>query len=166
MKKLLLLLLLMPLAAHAATPKAAKTKPVSATTPVSQTTSAPLVGSQPPPLRILDASIPAAAAGQSAAVSMMLINPTSSTIVIRGATSPAAQIIRLQHITKTPEGLMQMETQSKLIIPAGSNAVLSPGATELRLLNLTYALEAGFETPLTLIFNDGTTKNIRLHIKD
>lgn len=165
MRLLLLLLLSLPLAAHAATHKSAKARPVSATTVVSKTDPAPPASSLPPPLRILDASIPAAAAGQSAAVSMMLINPTSGTIVIRGATSPAAQIIRLQHITKTPEGLMQMETQSKLIIPPNSNAVLSPGATELRLLNLATPLEAGYETPLTLIFNDGTTKNIRLHIK-
>ena len=165
MNKLLLLLLLLPLAAHAAGHKTAKAKPVSPTTLVSQTNPAPPASSLPPPLQVLDASIPAAAAGQSAAVSMVLINPTSGTIVIRGATSPAAQIIRLQHITKTPEGLMQMETQSKLILPPNSNAVLSPGATEMRLLNLSTALEAGYETPLTLIFNDGTSKNIRLHIK-
>jgi copper(I)-binding protein len=44
--------------------------------------------------------------------------------------------------------------------------VLAPGATELRLLNLASPLEAGYETPLTLIFENGTTKTLRLHINE
>jgi copper(I)-binding protein len=115
---------------------------------------------------VLDASIPAAAQGQSAAVSMMLVNPASATIVIRGATSPVAQLIRLQHIKKTASGLMQMTDLSRLTLPPHSNAVLAPGATELRLLNLAAPLQAGYETPLTLIFEDGSTKTIRIHIKE
>jgi copper(I)-binding protein len=132
---------------------------------VSPTTPPPASASAPP-LQVLDASIPAATQGQSAAASMMLVNPTSTAIVIRGATSPVAQLIRLQHIKKTESGLMQMTDLPRLTLPPHTNAVLTPGATELRLLNLSAPLQAGYETPLTLIFEDGTTKTIRLHIKE
>jgi copper(I)-binding protein len=152
----LLFCLLFVFAAHAADKQVAAS---SATTP-------PPASASAPPLRVLDASIPAAARGQSAAASMMLVNPTSATIVIRGATSPVAQLIRLQHIKKTDSGLMQMTDLPRLTLPPHTNAVLTPGATELRFLNLSAPLQGGYETPLTLIFQDGTTKTIRLHIKE
>src|SRR3569833_3146067 len=116
-KRLLLTALLaLPLAGHAAP---VKVKAASATTISPSANLNPPASNLPPDIKITDAFIPAAKVGQRPAVSLVLFNPTSATVVIRGATSPAAQIIRLQHLSKTPEGLAQMETLSRLIIPAG-----------------------------------------------
>ena len=117
------------------------------------------------PVQVQDARIAATAAGGSIAVSMMLVNPTSRTVVLVGASAPVAGQTVLQRYVKDRNGLVQLETINSLPLPPMSETVLAPGALELQFVGLTSELVAGLETPLTLRFADGSQKVLRFRVE-
>lgn len=121
--------------------------------------------SLPMQLEVRDAIATAAPAGGSTAVSMLLTNPTSQTMVLTGATTPMAGQTLLQTYVQGPDGYVQIQPMSRLSIPAGKAALLAEGVTEIQLINLTTQLQPGLELPLTLKFEDGATRVIRLQVK-
>lgn len=114
---------------------------------------------------VRDAHVIATPAGGSAVVSMLLSNPTSSTLDMVGASTPLAGETTLQHYIKDSEGLVQIAPLTDLRIPAHGEALLASGGTELQLINLTQELKSGLELPLTLKFADGTHRVVRIEVK-
>lgn len=117
-------------------------------------------------VRIEDARVAEAPAGGSVAVSMLLRNPTSSTLVLSGAYTPAASQTVLQRYVKAPGGLVQVEPLAALPLQPGAEVVLAPGAIELQLIGLQQNLRGGLEIPLTLVFGDGTRRLLRIEVEE
>jgi copper(I)-binding protein len=116
-------------------------------------------------LRIQSAAVQPTAAGGSVAVSALIINPTSSTLVITGAATPMAGQTLLQRYMKDKNGLVQLVPIEALPLPPHSETVLAPGALELQLVGTTQELQSGLEIPLTIRFAEGTERVVRLHIE-
>lgn len=116
-------------------------------------------------LDVRDAHVAPRAAGGSVGVSMLITNPTSSTLILVGATSPLAGETALQRYVKDAQGLIQVAPVNSLPLPAHSDTVLAPGAVELQLIGLTTELQAGLELPLTLKFADGTKRVLRVEVE-
>lgn len=116
-------------------------------------------------LQVRDAHIEPAAAGASAGVSMLVTNPTSTTLVLVGASTPMAGETALQHYVKDAQGLVQVAPLNTLVLKPMSETVIAPGALELQLIGLTSELKKGLELPLTLKFDDGTKRTVRLKVE-
>jgi|GEM_PF-98211 len=121
----------------------------------------------PAPMLLLveNAHVPQARAGEDVAVTMSLANPTSQTITLTGAATPFADHTLLQRYAKTDTGLVQMQTLNAVAIEPHKQVLFVPGALELRLLQVTTALQTGLEVPLTLRFADGTLRTVRVDIR-
>lgn len=112
-----------------------------------------------------DARVAATPAGGSVAVSMYVVNPNDTALVLVGAATPVAGQTILQRYVQTRDGMVELTPVNRLPLPRMSETVLAPGAMELQLVGLTTALEAGLEMPLTVKFEDGTERVIRLKVE-
>ncbi len=81
---------------------------------------------------------------KSVPVYMQLEAHAGGEIVLTGATSPAAQSVRII----TPRG----RAASRLTVAAGAKRVLKPGAPHLLLIGVAQPMNKGGHVPLTLIF--------------
>ncbi len=115
-------------------------------------------------LHIADASVAAAAAGASTPLRALLQNPTSTTLQLVGASTPLAAQTQLQTYVTNAQGLVHIQRLPQLALPAAGQVVLVPGVLELQLIGLKTDLQPGLELPLTLKFDDGTTRTVRIKI--
>lgn len=115
-------------------------------------------------LQISDAKTPEATRGESAPVMMYIKNLSGVTKVLVGADSPMADQVVLQHFVQGSNGLRHVETITKLAIPAKGEVIMAPDGLELMMLGLKQDLQMDYDVPVTLKFQDGQTRSVRVHV--
>jgi copper(I)-binding protein len=78
--------------------------------------------------------------------------------------SPAAKTVEL-HTHINDNGMMKMRPVKEIDVKAHGQAELKPGGYHVMLIDLKQALKEGETVPLTLTFDDGSTKKINAPIK-
>lgn len=104
-----------------------------------------------------------AEAGGMTAVFGTLENAGSADLTIAGVESDAAEMVQLHEITA--DGAMR-EIEGDVVIPADGSLELSPGGNHIMLMGLSRALQAGDEVSVTLRFDDGTSREFTVLVKD
>jgi copper(I)-binding protein len=88
-----------------------------------------------------------------------LHNTGSEERALVAASSPAFADIEL-HKTVKQDGVMRMIEQKTITVPAKGMRELKPGSYHLMLMRPREALEAGDEVTITLIFDDGSEREV------
>lgn len=95
---------------------------------------------------------------------MRLQNTSDKDISLISASSPFFSSIEF-HRTEMNNGLMRMQQEKTLTIPAKGEIRLQPDATHMMLFNPRQALRAGDKVPFTLIFSDQQKISIMVTVK-
>lgn len=80
------------------------------------------------------------------------------------ATSPAARATEL-HTVVDEGGMKKMRPVPKIDIPAGGQTKLQPGGLHIMLIGLKQPLAEGASVPITLTFEDGSSKQINAPVR-
>jgi copper(I)-binding protein len=80
------------------------------------------------------------------------------------AKSPDAGMVEL-HTHINDNGVMRMRPVKEMPIPAGGSTELKPGGLHLMLMKLKKQLKAGEKIPITLVFEDGSKKEIQAEVR-
>ena len=75
------------------------------------------------------------------------------------AATPVAGAVEL-HMHTNDDGVMRMRRIPHIHLPPGETVALQPGGLHIMLFDLASPVEPGDELPITLTFQDGSTKNI------
>ena len=81
-----------------------------------------------------------------------------------GAESPATGMVEL-HTHINDNGVMRMRPVKDMPVPPGGTTELKPGGLHLMLMMLKKPLKAGEKMPITLIFEDGSKKEIQAEVR-
>ena len=90
---------------------------------------------------------------------MTLTNRSDQSLSLVGAKSPAAKVVEL-HTHTMEQGMMRMRQVDKITIPASGESMLQPGGDHVMLMVLVQDLQPGSEISVTLVFADGSEKEI------
>lgn len=85
----------------------------------------------------------------SAAVYLTLNNSTEHPDTLLAATTPRASMTTL-HMSGEVDGIMRMEMQDEVALPAGQTVEFAPGGLHIMLMGLSEPLAEGTTFPLTL----------------
>ena len=91
----------------------------------------------------------------------------SSDVVERflvGADSPAAAAVEL-HMHTMDDGVMRMRQIPHIHLPPGQTVSLQPGGLHIMLFDLKAPLSPGDQIPITLTFEDGSSKDITATVR-
>ncbi len=124
------------------------------------------VAATPMRVDLKEARVAPTEAGGSVALRALVYNPAPEGTAIVGASTPMAGQTVLQRYVQDARGLVQLQPLERLPLPAKSETVLTPGALELQLVGVTQNLQGGLELPLTLKFDNGTTRVFRIKVQD
>lgn len=90
---------------------------------------------------------------------MVLKNPNDKDHKLVKAESPAAKVVEL-HTHTMEGGMMKMRPVKDIEIKAKGEAVLKPGSLHVMLIGLKQELKEGDNVPITLTFDDGSSKKV------
>ncbi|MFD6463938.1 copper chaperone PCu(A)C [Streptomyces roseolus] len=113
-----------------------------------------------------DQWVKAAPGGMSAAFGT-LTNDGDQPVTIVAGSSPASASIELHEMLTKPDGtkLMQPKPGGFSIAPHAS-LTLKPGADHIMFIDLHQELRTGADTPITLVFGDGSSKTFTAQVRD
>ena len=95
-----------------------------------------------------------------------VVNGGAEDVVLARVESPAAGVVEL-HETVTAGGAATMRpVDGGFAVPAGGAFPLDPGGDHIMLMDLAEPLLAGDEVPLTLHFDDGSSVDVSVLVKD
>jgi len=100
---------------------------------------------------------------QATGAFMVLKNSGDKDVKLVRAASPAAKIVEL-HDHINDGGVMKMRKVDAVDIKAKGEAVLKPGSLHVMLIDLTAPMKEGDKIPLTLGFDDGSSKQIEVPV--
>lgn len=103
--------------------------------------------------------------GNSAAY-MTLTNFTDADVALIGASSDAAAAAEVHLSSMGADGVMKMEKQDSVAIPAGEALELKPGGYHIMLIGLTRELIVGDEVTLTLHFDGFDDLTLTVPVQD
>ncbi len=107
----------------------------------------------------------AMAPGQSSSAAFMTLRNASNTDhALVSAESPVAGIVEL-HTHTMEEGMMRMRQVERIDLPARSMTVLKPGGLHVMLMRVEGTLRHGDKVPVTLVFEDGSKKEIEAPVR-
>lgn len=95
----------------------------------------------------------------NSAAFMTLSNASARPIALVNARSGVAKVVEL-HTHLMEEGMMRMRQVEKIDIPANGEARLQPGGDHVMFIGLVEDLEPGAEVAFTLVFDDGSEKQV------
>ncbi|MEU8897400.1 copper chaperone PCu(A)C [Nocardia sp. NPDC048505] len=115
---------------------------------------------------IADQWVKAAPGGMSAAFGT-LTNDSDQPITVVAGSSPVSASIELHEMLTKPDGtkLMQAKPGGYTIAPHAT-LTLKPGADHIMFIGLHQALRTGSDTPITLVFGDGSAKSFTAQVRD
>lgn len=96
---------------------------------------------------------------QATAAFMVLQNDGGKDAKVLKADSPAALVTEM-HQHSNAGGVMKMRPVAAIDIKAHGSATLQPGGLHLMLIDLKAPLQAGQTVPITLHFDDGSSKEV------
>ena len=94
---------------------------------------------------------------------MVLKNEGKADVRLVRAGNPASRVTEL-HAHINEGGVMKMRPVEAIEIKAGGEAKLQPGGLHVMLIDIQGALEEGKTLPITLTFDDGSSKKIDARI--
>ena len=80
------------------------------------------------------------------------------------ASTPAAAAVEL-HMHTMDDGVMRMRRIAHIHMPPNETVSLQPGGLHIMLFDLTAPLNPGDQVPITLTFEDGSTKEISAQVR-
>jgi copper(I)-binding protein len=80
------------------------------------------------------------------------------------ASTPAAAAVEL-HMHTMDDGVMRMRQIAHIHLPPKQTVALQPGGLHIMLFDLTAPLNLGDRVPITLTFEDGSTKQISAEVR-
>lgn len=102
---------------------------------------------------------------RNTAAYLVLHNHAEEPLVLIGGRSPVAGETSL-HETVSEGGQMLMRHRGEALIEPGGELVLEPGGLHLMLMDLHAPLAVDSEVELTLLFEGGLEKTLRLPVRD
>jgi copper(I)-binding protein len=115
--------------------------------------SADMVTVQEPYVRLAPPNAPATAAF------MVLKNGGDKDVKVMKADNPASKLTEL-HTHINDNGVMKMRPVAAIEIKAKGETKLQPGGLHVMLINLKAPMKEGDVVPITLTFDDGSSKNV------
>ncbi|MCB1797462.1 MAG: copper chaperone PCu(A)C [Gammaproteobacteria bacterium] len=80
------------------------------------------------------------------------------------ASSPAAGTVEL-HMHTMDDGVMRMRRIAHIHLPSNQQVSLEPGGLHIMLFDLTAPIAPGDRIPITLTFDDGSTREISAEVR-
>lgn len=90
---------------------------------------------------------------------MVIKNNGDKDVKVLKADNPASKVTEL-HTHLNEGGVMKMRPVAAIDIKAKSEAVLQPGGLHVMLINMNAPLKEGDSVPITLTFDDGSSKKV------
>lgn len=106
------------------------------------------------PITIDDATIDWPANPSTAAVRMVIRNPTAEADALVGVASPIARSSSVHRSETDADDRAVMTAQERLPIPARSSVTFEPSGLHVMLTGITEDIQVGDEVPLTLTFEE------------
>lgn len=94
---------------------------------------------------------------------MILANHGAAVDTLDKVESPIAARVEM-HSSSMAGGVMSMQQQHRVAVPAGGRTTFGPGAYHLMFIGLTRTLKPGDEAPATLTFTSGAKLKVRFAI--
>lgn len=101
---------------------------------------------------------------KTTAAFMQLKSSDSTERFLVAAETPAASAVEL-HMHTMDDGVMRMRQIPHIHLPPNQPVSLEPGGLHIMLFDLKTALTPGDTVPLTLIFEDGSRKEIEAEVR-
>jgi len=116
-------------------------------------------------ISVSDPYIPAMPAGQPNGLAYMgLANGSDQDVELVGAEGTVSKVFELHtHIMK--DGMMMMKKIDKIDIPAGKTVMLETSGLHVMLIGLTQELKPESSASLTLVFSDGSKKQLDVPVR-
>ncbi len=95
----------------------------------------------------------------NSAAFMQLKNKGSEKLSIVNAASPVANIVEL-HTHINDNGMMKMRRIKQIDVASNGETILKPGGLHVMLMELKQTIADGQEVPVTLMFEDGSNKDL------
>jgi len=115
---------------------------------------------------VKDAYVRAVPPGQpNSAAFMVLENHTMADHKVIDGKSPASKTVEL-HTHTQKDGMMMMRRIDSIDVSAHGTTTLKPGGLHVMLIGLNQPLKVGDKVALTLIFADGSEKQIEAPVKE
>lgn len=105
-----------------------------------------------------------ALAGMNGAGFMTVTNKGAKADALVAVQSPIAKKVEL-HRSDMTGGIMRMQRQERLALPAGGAVKLAPGGDHLMLIGLAKPLKAGDRFPATLVFASGARQKVEFTVQ-
>ena len=116
-------------------------------------------------VRVDDPYVRAVPPGQPNSASFMVLHNTGEKGgALTGASSPVAEVVEL-HTHTMEDGMMRMRKVEKIDLPAGEVVKLQPGGLHVMLIGLKQKLIPDEKVQLTLIFEDGSSKQVEAPVR-
>lgn len=95
---------------------------------------------------------------------MGLTNGSDQDFELVGAEGTVAKVLEL-HTHIMQDGMMQMRKVEKIDLPAGKTVMLESGGLHVMLMGLVQDLNPGDSVAITLVFNDGSKKQLDVPVR-
>lgn len=101
---------------------------------------------------------------KTSAAFMQIQNSSDMEQFLVSASTPAAAAVEL-HMHTMDDGVMRMRRIAHIHLPPKETVALQPGGLHIMLFDLTSPLNAGDQVPITLTFEDGSSKEISAEVR-
>lgn len=116
-------------------------------------------------ITVTDPYVRAMPPGQPNSLAFMgLTNTSDQDIELVGAEGKVSKVLEL-HTHIMQDGMMQMKRIEKIDLPAGKTVMLEPDGLHVMLIGLVHDLEPDTSVSLTLVFNDGSKKQLEVPVR-
>ncbi len=95
---------------------------------------------------------------------MGITNNSKQDLVLKDAEGSVAKKVEL-HTHTMKDGMMSMHKVDKIDLPAGKMVMLKPGGLHVMLMGLKQDLKPGDNVSLTLVFSDGSKKQLEVPVR-
>jgi periplasmic copper chaperone A len=95
---------------------------------------------------------------------MGITNGSDQDFTLVGAEGSVSKVLEL-HTHIMSDGMMQMKRIDKIDLPAGKTVMLESGGLHVMLIGLNQDLNPGDTVSLTLVFNDGSKKQLDVPVR-
>lgn len=103
--------------------------------------------------------------GDNSAVYLTIRNPSDQADVVVRAESDVAGSTEIHLSKMNSEGIMTMEHQDQVPVPANGDVEFAPGGLHVMLVNLSQDLSAGDTFPITLVFQNNGEMRVNVEVR-